>query len=153
MKCQDHLSGFLLIIPLFFILNQSDVVELVTTAFWCHVPELVEKIFRQWIVASDSLPAVWLSLLVCNLLWFMGIHGALIVTGIMYSFWMSNILDNQAALAAGQVLPHIYVHAFWDFLSVDWWCWFNPAASVYGITQSFITITFCRQTRVVAVAV
>jgi PTS system cellobiose-specific IIC component len=109
-------SGFLLIIPLFFILISLTLLNLLLQQhFGAVFPELVEKIFRPMIIASDSLPAVWLSLLVCNLLWFMGIHGALIVTGIMYSFWMSNILDNQAALAAGQVLPHIYVHAFWDF--------------------------------------
>jgi PTS system cellobiose-specific IIC component len=109
-------SGFLLIIPLFFILISLTLLNLLLQQhFGAVFPELVEKIFRPMIIASDSLPAVWLSLLVCNLLWFMGIHGALIVTGIMYPFWMSNILDNQAALAAGQVLPHIYVHAFWDF--------------------------------------
>lgn len=109
-------SGFLLIIPLFFILISLTLLNLLLQQHFSAVfPELVEKIFRPMIIASDSLPAVWLSLLVCNLLWFMGIHGALIVTGIMYPFWMSNILDNQAALAAGQVLPHIYVHAFWDF--------------------------------------
>jgi len=109
-------SGFLLIIPLFFILISLTLLNLLLQQhFGAVFPELVEKAFRPMIIASDSLPAVWLSLLICNLLWFMGIHGALLITGIMYPFWMSNILDNQAALAAGQVLPHIYVHAFWDF--------------------------------------
>nr|WP_321241642.1 PTS transporter subunit EIIC [uncultured Tolumonas sp.] len=109
-------SGFLLIIPLFFILISLTLLNLLLQQhFGAVFPELVEKVFRPMIIASDSLPAVWLSLLICNLLWFMGIHGALLITGIMYPFWMSNILDNQAALAAGQVLPHIYVHAFWDF--------------------------------------
>lgn len=109
-------SGFLLIIPLFFILISLTLVNLVLQQhFGAVFPVLVEKLFRPMIIASDSLPAVWLSLLICNLLWFMGIHGALLITGIMYPFWMSNILDNQAALAAGQTLPHIYVHAFWDF--------------------------------------
>lgn len=109
-------SSFQLIVPLFFILISLTIINVqLEQHFGAVFPVLIEKFFRPMIIASDSLPAVWLSLLICNLLWFMGIHGALLITGIMYPFWMSNILDNQAALAAGQVLPHIYVHAFWDF--------------------------------------
>ena len=38
------------------------------------------------------------------------------MTGIMNPFWMSNLLDNQAAIEAGQaVLPHIFLPSFWDF--------------------------------------
>lgn len=81
-----------------------------------HFPQLIEMIFRPLILASDSLAAILISILVCQLLWFMGIHGALIVTGIMNPFWMSNLIENQDALEAGlDVLPHIYLPAFWDF--------------------------------------
>jgi PTS system cellobiose-specific IIC component len=45
----------------------------------------------------------------------MGIHGALIVTGIMAPFWMANLAGNQDALASGGALPHIYLQAFWDY--------------------------------------
>lgn len=40
--------------------------------------------------ASDSLPAILLSVLLCQIFWFAGIHGSLIVTGIMNPFWMAN---------------------------------------------------------------
>ncbi|WP_375748672.1 PTS sugar transporter subunit IIC [Vibrio sp. HN007] len=81
-----------------------------------HFPQLIEMIFRPLILASDSLAAILISIFVCQLLWFMGIHGALIVTGIMNPFWMSNLIENQDALEAGlDVLPHIYLPAFWDF--------------------------------------
>ncbi|STW05109.1 PEP-dependent phosphotransferase enzyme II [Klebsiella grimontii] len=53
---------------------------------------------------------------ICNLLWFVGIHGALIITGIMNPFWMTYLFENQQALAAGSAtLPHIYLQGFWDF--------------------------------------
>ena len=55
-----------------------------------------------------------LAMLVCQVLWFAGIHGALIVTGIMNPFWMANLSVNQAAMAAGTAIPHIYVQGFWD---------------------------------------
>ena len=66
------------------------------------------------VAASDTLPAILLSVLVCQVLWFAGIHGALIVTGIMNPFWMANLSVNQAAMAAGTAIPHIYVQGFWD---------------------------------------
>ena len=67
-------------------------------------------------VASDTLTAVLISLFICNLLWFVGIHGALIITGIMNPFWMTYLFENQQALAAGSAtLPHIYLQGFWDF--------------------------------------
>ena len=60
--------------------------------------------------------AVLISLFICNLLWFIGIHGALIITGIMNPFWMTYLFENQQALAAGSpTLPHIYLQGFWDF--------------------------------------
>ncbi|WP_073583699.1 PTS sugar transporter subunit IIC [Vibrio quintilis] len=109
-------SGFLLIVPLFVILFSMTILNIgLNEHFGASFPVLVEKIFRPMIVASDTLVAVWLSILICNLLWFFGIHGSLLLTGIMYPFWMSNILDNQAALAANQPLPHIFIYGFWDF--------------------------------------
>ncbi|WP_219119482.1 PTS transporter subunit EIIC, partial [Klebsiella pneumoniae] len=78
------------------------------------VPELISEAVRPLVLASDTLMAVLISLFICNLLWFIGIHGALIVTGIMNPFWMANLSVNQAAMAAGTAIPHIYVQGFWD---------------------------------------
>lgn len=32
----------------------------------------------------------------------------------MNPFWMANLSVNQAAIAAGEAIPHIYVQGFWD---------------------------------------
>ncbi len=32
----------------------------------------------------------------------------------MNPFWMANLSANQAALAAGAALPHVYLQGFWD---------------------------------------
>ena len=45
------------------------------------LPELISEAVRPLVVASDTLTAV-LILFICNLLWFVGIHGALIITGL-----------------------------------------------------------------------
>ncbi|MFM2483274.1 PTS sugar transporter subunit IIC [Celerinatantimonas sp. YJH-8] len=78
------------------------------------LPEAVMALLKPLVSASDSLPAVLLSVFICQVLWFAGIHGALIVTGIMNPFWMANLSANQVALAAGQAIPHIYTQGFWD---------------------------------------
>ncbi|BCA40183.1 PTS sugar transporter subunit IIC [Kluyvera ascorbata] len=78
------------------------------------IPEAIMSLVKPLVAASDTLPAVLLSVLVCQVLWFAGIHGALIVTGIMNPFWMANLSVNQAAMAAGSTIPHIYVQGFWD---------------------------------------
>ncbi|RXA95641.1 MULTISPECIES: PTS sugar transporter subunit IIC [Yersinia] len=78
------------------------------------IPEAIMSLVKPLVAASDTLPAILLSVLVCQVLWFAGIHGALIVTGIMNPFWMANLSVNQAAMAAGAAIPHIYVQGFWD---------------------------------------
>ncbi|PNS13037.1 PTS cellobiose transporter subunit IIC [Mixta theicola] len=79
------------------------------------IPQAIMHLLQPLVSASDTLPAVLLSVLICQILWFAGIHGALIVTGIMNPFWLTNLAANQAALEAGQVLPHTYLMGFWDF--------------------------------------
>ena len=82
--------------------------------FGMIIPEAIMSLVKPLVAASDTLPAILLSVLVCQILWFAGIHGALIVTGIMNPFWMANLSVNQAAMAAGTAIPHIYVQGFWD---------------------------------------
>lgn len=78
------------------------------------IPQAIMHLLEPLVSASDSLPAILLSVLLCQIFWFAGIHGSLIVTGIMNPFWMANLSANQAALAAGAALPHVYLQGFWD---------------------------------------
>lgn len=78
------------------------------------IPQAIMHLLEPLVSASDSLPAILLSVLLCQIFWFAGIHGSLIVTGIMNPFWMANLSANRAALAAGAALPHVYLQGFWD---------------------------------------
>jgi len=78
------------------------------------LPQAIMHLLEPLVSASDSLPAILLSVLLCQIFWFAGIHGALTVPGIMNPFWMANLSANQAALAAGAALPHVYLQGFWD---------------------------------------
>lgn len=75
-------------------------------------------IFKPLVSAADSLPAILLAVLVGHLLWFAGIHGAAIVSGMLQMFWLTNLGMNQQALAQGAPLPHIFMEAFWTFFIV-----------------------------------
>lgn len=109
-------NGFKIILPLLFIMLSLAIINLTLKQYTgLYFPQLVTDVFKPLVIASDTLTAVLLSLLLCQILWFMGIHGALIVTGIMNPFWLSSLISNQAALAMGEPAPHIYLQGFWDY--------------------------------------
>ncbi|EHP8787502.1 PTS sugar transporter subunit IIC [Salmonella enterica subsp. enterica serovar Infantis] len=110
-------NGFQILIPLLVIMLSISVMNaLMLQATGRILPQLISEALQPLIVASDTLTAVLISLFICNLLWFVGIHGALIVTGIMNPFWLTYLFENQRALAMDEaVLPHIYLQGFWDF--------------------------------------
>ncbi len=108
-------NSFQLLVPLLVIMLSISVMNtLLQFSTGMMLPNLISEALRPLIIASDTLTAILISLLICQLLWFVGIHGALIVTGIMNPFWMANLSVNQAAMAASQAIPHIYVQGFWD---------------------------------------
>ncbi|MCV5169032.1 PTS transporter subunit EIIC, partial [Escherichia coli] len=43
------------------------------------IPEAIMHLLAPLVSASDSLPAILLSVLMCQIFWFAGIHGSLIV--------------------------------------------------------------------------
>lgn len=110
-------NGFQLLAPLLVIMLSITAINSgLKISTGMILPELINEALRPLIIASDTLTALLISLFICNLLWFVGIHGALIVTGIMNPFWMTYLFENQQALATGTLpLPHIYLQGFWDF--------------------------------------
>ena len=107
--------SFEVLIPvLFIILTLHPLNLIIEHSTGMILPQAIMSLVKPLVAASDSLPAMLLAILVCQILWFAGIHGALIVTGIMNPFWMANLAANQAAMAAGQPLPHIFLQGFWD---------------------------------------
>lgn len=107
--------SFEVLIPvLFIILTLHPLNLLIEHETGMILPQAIMSAVKPLVSASDTLPAILISVFICQLLWFAGIHGALIVTGIMNPFWMANLVENQVALAAGHVLPHIYLQGFWD---------------------------------------
>ncbi len=99
------------------------------------IPEAIMSLVKPLVAASDTLPAILLSVLVCQVLWFAGIHGALIVTGIMNPFWMANLSVNQAAMAAGTAGPAHLCPGLLGSLSADRRRRLHPAAGADAAAQ------------------
>ncbi|MDN3684240.1 PTS transporter subunit EIIC [Vibrio sinaloensis] len=55
----------------------------VQSQFGMLIPDAVMAMFKPLISASNTLPAIIGALLLCQLLWFAGIHGAAIVVGLL----------------------------------------------------------------------
>ncbi len=103
---------------------------LIEAQFGMIIPEAIMSLVKPLVAASDTLPAILLSVLVCQILWFAGIHGALIVTGIMNPFWMANLSVNQQPLPP---VPPFRTHLrprILGSLPADRWGGFNLAAGV-----------------------
>ena len=112
-------NSFDLLIPvLVVVLTLYPLSLVIQSQFGMLIPQAIMSVFKPLVSAADSLPAILLAVLIGHLLWFAGIHGAAIVSGMLQMFWLTNLGANQTALAAGQPLPHIFMEAFWTFFIV-----------------------------------
>lgn len=62
---------------------------------------------------GGSLGGLIVALLVMQILWLFGIHGAIVVTAVVQPIWMSLDLQNLEAYEAGLELPNIIGMGFW----------------------------------------
>src|SRR5690606_15451829 len=114
----DNMTPLLANVVIFYTL--SLILQHVTGSL---LPDWVMKILAPAISAVDSPFSVFFAAVFANLLWFTGIHGAVIVsTAILGAFFEHNIAANAAAVAQGEAPPYIFTKMFWAFYMVgDWW--------------------------------
>ncbi|AJR09927.1 PTS sugar transporter subunit IIC [Photobacterium gaetbulicola] len=79
------------------------------------IPDAVMQMFKPLVSASNSLPAIIGALMLSQLLWFAGIHGAAIVVGLLSPIFLTNIGANIEAFVVGEPIPNIFTQPFWDF--------------------------------------
>lgn len=72
------------------------------------LPELISGLFAPLFVASDTLGAVIIYILVVRLCWFFGLHGGNISSAIVTPFITANMIANVNAYAANEPLPCIF---------------------------------------------
>ncbi|MGF1739960.1 PTS sugar transporter subunit IIC [Vibrio profundum] len=79
------------------------------------LPAAIMKAFHPLIAMGDSLPAILLAVTIANLLWFAGIHGDNIVTGLLNPIFMANVAANAALITHGAQATHILTAPYWSF--------------------------------------
>ncbi len=88
---------------------------LLQSEFNLLIPAAVMQIFQPLISVGDTLPAIMLAVLIANLLWFAGIHGANIVTVLLSPIFMANIATNATLMAQGAAATQILTDPYWSF--------------------------------------
>ncbi|MDX8000514.1 PTS sugar transporter subunit IIC [Xenorhabdus sp. Reich] len=88
---------------------------LLQSEFDLLLPAAVMQIFQPLIAVGDTLPAIMLLVLIANLLWFAGIHGDNIVTGLLNPIFMANIAANAALMTQGMATTQILTAPYWSF--------------------------------------
>ncbi|MBI6550282.1 PTS sugar transporter subunit IIC [Xenorhabdus lircayensis] len=88
---------------------------LLQSEFNLLLPAAVMQVFQPLIAVGDTLPAIMLVVLIANLLWFAGIHGDNIVTGLLNPIFMANIAANAALMTQGMTTTQILTAPYWSF--------------------------------------
>ncbi|MGI2801051.1 PTS sugar transporter subunit IIC, partial [Photobacterium damselae] len=79
------------------------------------LPAAIMKLFQPLVAMGDTLPAILITLLIANLLWFAGIHGDNIVTGLLNPIFMANLATNAALMTKGMATTQVLTAPYWSF--------------------------------------
>ncbi len=76
--------------------------------------DMVYGILRAPLGALSESPFTFALLcLLCNLMWFFGIHGGMVVMSFLSMLYMTPALENMEALAAGLPMPNLLTNTWW----------------------------------------
>lgn len=86
---------------------------------WGNILDAVYAILQTPLAnVTGSLPGFLILILLAQILWFFGVHGSYTVLAILYPIWFTYLGDNMAAAAAGEVIPHMWNVAMYDFATL-----------------------------------
>ncbi|MEG2291203.1 MAG: PTS sugar transporter subunit IIC [Clostridium sp.] len=89
----------------------------------------VGKVISPLVSATDSLPSVWILIILVTFFWSFGIHGVSIVGSIARPLWLQLLEQNTSAAAAGEtVLPAIAAEPFFQ-----WFIWVGGSGATIGL--------------------
>jgi cellobiose PTS system EIIC component len=88
----------------------------------------IGKIVAPLVSATDTLPSVWILVLLVTFFWSFGIHGVSIVGSIARPLWLVLLDQNAAAASAGTPLPAIAAEPFFQ-----WFIWIGGSGCTIGL--------------------
>ena len=88
----------------------------------------VGKVVAPLVSATDTLPSVWVLVILVTFFWSFGIHGVSIVGSIARPLWLVLLEQNSTAAAAGEALPAIAAEPFFQ-----WFIWIGGSGCTIGL--------------------
>ncbi|WP_341466919.1 PTS sugar transporter subunit IIC [Clostridium septicum] len=89
----------------------------------------IGKIISPLLSATDTLPSVWILIILVTFFWSFGIHGVSIVGSIARPLWLQLLDQNTAAAASGEtILPAIAAEPFFQ-----WFIWVGGSGATIGL--------------------
>ncbi|PAE37884.1 PTS cellobiose transporter subunit IIC [Bacillus sp. 7884-1] len=109
-------KSFIALIPGFFVIAIIWILRLIIeqTSFASLHNIVGELLGKPLGVLGGSLIGSLVAVLLIQLLWSCGLHGASIVGGVMGPIWLSSMDTNRIAFQDGQNLPNIFTQQFFD---------------------------------------
>lgn len=81
-----------------------------------NIPEAIMAALIPALKGADTLWFMLIIVIICNLLWFIGVHGTSLVQTITIPIFTANIMANAAAKVAGETMPYIWTEPLWAFV-------------------------------------
>lgn len=82
-----------------------------------NIPETIMTALTPVLKGTDTLWFMLFITIIAHLLWFVGVHGAVLVGTIITPIFTSNIVANAAAKVAGEAMPYILTEPLWSFIT------------------------------------
>ena len=103
----------------------------------------VAQLSRPLQAVGNSLPGIWLVVLIDSVIWLFGIH-AITILAVMKPIWLAMLTQNMEAAAAGQPLPNIAPREFYI-----WFVWMGGSGMSLAL-MLHLCLARARQLRSVA---
>ena len=104
-------QAFVALIPSLLIVTFWWVIRVVLNI---NLTQIIMNAFQPLVSAGDSVATVMTSSFLNRILWSVGIHGGNVVGSVASPIWTQMNVANQAAMAAGESLPHLFSGVFYD---------------------------------------
>lgn len=106
---------------------------LVRVVFNINLPAIIMNMFQPLVSAGDSPVTVVTTSLLNRILWAVGIHGGNVVGSVASPIWTQMNIANQAAMTAGEALPHLFSGVFYDNYI---WIGLAPLSAIMCLSKS-----------------
>lgn len=87
---------------------------------------------------------IWSMLLlmfICQILWFFGIHGSMVVLTPVFPAWLAMMMENMSSYAKTGIIPNVFTSAFFDFGAI------GGCGSTLGLAFMFMFLSKSKQYR------